>query len=166
MDEYFLTKIFLIRSRYDGSNDLSTGEVYSPAVNVWSPITPMGTKRSCLGTAAYDGLIYCVGGYDGASCLRYTFRMFKTPRASNWSLWGFIPAKRIQKRVTHFSSVERYDPLTGVWTSCPAMLTRRRYCRAVIMGKSSSPLTGIFHKFTLLKDNFISKSMRRICLVA
>ena len=99
-------------------------------------ITPMGTKRSCLGrqyyyfsikdiaeifyivnyfsanmsfeiyvnvgTASYDGLIYCCGGYDGASCL---------------------------------SSVERYDPLTGVWTSCPAMSTRRRYCRSVIMGR-------------------------------
>ena len=54
-----------------------------------------------IGTASYDGLIYCCGGYDGASCL---------------------------------SSVERYDPLTGVWTSCPAMSTRRRYCRSVIMG--------------------------------
>ena len=53
------------------------------------------------GTTSYDGLIYCCGGYDGASCL---------------------------------SSVERFDPLTGVWTSCPAMSTRRRYCRSVIMG--------------------------------
>ena len=57
---------------------------------------------SISGTASYDGLIYCCGGYDGASCL---------------------------------SSVERFDPLTGVWTSCPAMSTRRRYCRSVIMGR-------------------------------
>jgi len=32
------------------------------------------------------------------------------------------------------SSVERFDPLTGVWTSCPAMSTRRRYCRVTVLG--------------------------------
>ena len=62
----------------------------------------MGTKRSCLGVSTLDGLIYCCGGYDGASCL---------------------------------ASVERYDPLTGVWTACPAMNTRRRYCRVAVLGK-------------------------------
>ena len=62
----------------------------------------MGTKRSCLGACSLDGLMFCCGGYDGASCL---------------------------------SSVERLDPLTGVWTSCPAMSTRRRYCRVAVLGK-------------------------------
>jgi Kelch motif len=32
------------------------------------------------------------------------------------------------------SSMERYDPLTGVWSSCPAMATRRRYCRVSSLG--------------------------------
>lgn len=138
--------IVIMYSRYDGSNDLSTGECYNPQSNTWSMITPMGTKRSCLGkqcsnlsikickifyivndvstnmnlefylnigTASYDGLIYCCGGYDGASCL---------------------------------SSVERYDPLTGVWTSCPAMSTRRRYCRSVIMGMTKN-VNDFFHMY-------------------
>ena len=35
----------------------------------WTDISPMGTKRSCLGAVAMDGLIYCCGGYDGQSCL-------------------------------------------------------------------------------------------------
>lgn len=63
---------------------------------------------------------FCLGGYDGASCL---------------------------------SSVERFDPLTTVWSkkfscqlvtcetsfvihiigSCPAMSTRRRYCRVAVL---------------------------------
>ena len=80
---------------------MTTGEYYNPAANTWQNITPMGTRRSCLGICAYDGLIYCVGGYDGASCL---------------------------------SSVERYDPLTAMWTSSPAMNTKRRYCRSVVLG--------------------------------
>lgn len=31
------------------------------------------------------------------------------------------------------SSVEYYDPLTGIWSSCPAMSTRRRYCRVAVL---------------------------------
>lgn len=34
------------------------------------------------------------------------------------------------------NSMERFDPLTGVWTSCPAMLLRRRYCRLAVLGES------------------------------
>ncbi len=73
----------------------------------WTPITPMGTKRSCLGACSLEGLMFCCGGYDGASCL---------------------------------SSVERLDPLTGVWTSCPAMSTRRRYCRVAVLGMNYLPV--------------------------
>jgi len=43
--------------RYDGSNDLASGECYNPMSNNWSFITPMGTRRSCLGIAGYDGLV-------------------------------------------------------------------------------------------------------------
>lgn len=34
--------------------------------------------------------------------------------------------------ITNFS-MERYDTLTGVWSSCPAMNTRRRYCRLAVL---------------------------------
>ena len=79
----------------------------------------MGTKRSCLGVCSLDGLIYCCGGYDGASCL---------------------------------SSVERYDPLTGVWPSCPAMNTRRRYCRVAVLGNENklSLLPGLWPDFKII----------------
>lgn len=30
-------------------------------------------------------------------------------------------------------TVERYDTLTGVWSSCPPMNTRRRYCRLAVL---------------------------------
>lgn len=34
------------------------------------------------------------------------------------------------------SSMERFDPLTGIWCSCPAMNTRRRYCRISVVGRT------------------------------
>ena len=50
---------------YDGACDLSSCEMYNPALNKWMNITAMGTKRSCLGVGSNNGLIYCVGGECG-----------------------------------------------------------------------------------------------------
>lgn len=38
--------------------------------------------------------------------------------------------------------MERYDPLTGVWSSCPAMSTRRRYCRLAVLDNCIYALGG------------------------
>lgn len=32
------------------------------------------------------------------------------------------------------SSVERYDPLTGIWTSCPALACKRRHTKVAVLG--------------------------------
>jgi kelch-like protein 17 (actinfilin) len=58
-----LRKILYVCGGYDGETDLATSESYNPLTNEWTSITPMGTKRSCLGTCAFDGLLYAAGGY-------------------------------------------------------------------------------------------------------
>ena len=78
---------------YDGSTDLATGESYNPLHNQWTPIPPMGTKRSCLGVAALDGLLYSCGGYDGASCLASVERF--DPLAG---VWTSCPAMSTRRR--------------------------------------------------------------------
>ena len=40
------------------------------------------------------------------------------------------------------ATVERYDPLAGVWTSCPPMMTRRRYCRIAVLDNCIYALGG------------------------
>ena len=57
-----------------------------------------------VGVCGWNGLVYAVGGYDGASCL---------------------------------NSVERYDPLIGIWSSVAAMNLKRRYLKAVVLGKEA-----------------------------
>ena len=83
---------------YDGTSDLSCGEVFNPATNIWSPITPMGTKRSCLGIATFDGLIYCAGGYDGASCLSSVERYDPLT-----GVWTSCPAMNTRRRYCRIS---------------------------------------------------------------
>lgn len=33
----------------------------------WRPVASMSTRRSSVGVCVLDGLLYAVGGYDGAS---------------------------------------------------------------------------------------------------
>ena len=78
---------------FDSTNDLASAECFNPQINKvgdkcstktltymitiqWTDISPMGTKRSCLGAVAMDGLIYCCGGYDGQSCLSTVERCY------------------------------------------------------------------------------------------
>ena len=42
-------------------------QVYDPKTNEWRYIAPMSTRRSSVGVGVLGGLLYAVGGYDGAS---------------------------------------------------------------------------------------------------
>lgn len=48
-----LEKLLYVVGGYDGAADLATAECYDHQVNKWTAITPMGTKRSCLGNMGY-----------------------------------------------------------------------------------------------------------------
>lgn len=128
--------------RYDGVTDLSTAECYNPMTNAWQYITPMGTKRSCLGICSFDGLIYIGGGYDGASCLS-SFERYDTLTG----VWSSCPTMGTRRRYCRLAvvdnciyalggfdssnyqaSVEKLDPRVGRWMAVPSMTSRRSSC--------------------------------------
>lgn len=53
------------------------------------------------------------------------------------------------------SSMERFDPLCGVWCSCPAMNTRRRYCRIAVVGNILFISIIFVTSFLFILDNSI-----------
>ncbi|KAJ8953691.1 hypothetical protein NQ314_007299 [Rhamnusium bicolor] len=127
---------------YDGASDLATAECYNPLTNIWCSITPMGTKRSCLGICSFDGLIYVCGGYDGASCLSSMERFDPLT-----GIWCSCPAMNTRRRycriavvenciyalggfdsTNYQASVEQFDPREGTWNSVPSMSSRRSSC--------------------------------------
>lgn len=127
--------------------DLSTAESYNPSTNTWQYITPMGTKRSCLGICAFDGLLYVAGGYDGASCLS-SFERYDT-LTGVWSSCLSMSMRRRYCRLAvldncifavggfdssnYQASVERFDPRIGQWHSVPDMSTRRSSCGVSVL---------------------------------
>lgn len=127
---------------YDGVTDLSTAECYNPMTNTWQYITPMGTKRSCLGICSFDGLLYVGGGYDGASCLS-SFERYDTLTG----VWSSCPTMGSRRRYCRLAvvdncifalggfdssnyqaSVEKFDPRVGRWMAVPSMTSRRSSC--------------------------------------
>ena len=44
---------------------LSTVEKYDPVTRKWRPSAEMTTKRSRVGVAVVDDVLYAIGGYDG-----------------------------------------------------------------------------------------------------
>ena len=51
----------------DGSNYLSSCEVYDAAADRWRAIAPMGSKRDALAAAVVEGRLYALGGSDGSN---------------------------------------------------------------------------------------------------
>lgn len=54
-------------------------------------------------------------------------------RAGPGTRAAFLPLLKVSGR-PGVHSAERYDPLTGTWTSIAAMTTRRRYVRVAMLG--------------------------------
>nr|7ON7_A Chain A, SAKe6BE-L2 [synthetic construct]7ON7_B Chain B, SAKe6BE-L2 [synthetic construct] len=142
---------------YDGSPDYSTGthlnsvEAYDPERNEWSLVAPLSTRRSGVGVAVLNGLIYAVGGYDGSPDYSTGTHLNSVeaydPERNEWSLVAPLSTRRSGVGVavlngliyavggydgspdystgTHLNSVEAYDPERNEWSLVAPLSTRR-----------------------------------------
>lgn len=52
---------------FNGSLRVRTVDVYDPVKDVWTTVKPMEARRSTLGAAVLDNMVYAVGGFDGST---------------------------------------------------------------------------------------------------
>lgn len=52
---------------FNGSLRVRTVDMYDPVKDVWTSCPSMEARRSTLGVAVLNTVIYAVGGFDGAS---------------------------------------------------------------------------------------------------
>ncbi|WP_368292719.1 kelch repeat-containing protein [Dehalobacter sp. TBBPA1] len=112
---------------FDGSNVLSTSEVYGNN-NQWSSLVSMPTARKDLGLAAVNGKLYAIGGNNGTSYLS-TVEQYDT-QTGTWSTKTAMPTARSKFGITVVSgkiyviggyngtslnTVEEYNPDTDTW---------------------------------------------------
>ncbi|KAK7878307.1 hypothetical protein WMY93_031126 [Mugilogobius chulae] len=134
---------------FDGSTGLSTVEAYNSKTDEWFHVLPMSTRRSSVGVGVVNGILYAVGGYDGATrqCLS-TVEAYN-PKSNTWSYIAEMGTRRSGAGVCavnnllyvvggddgscNLASVEFYNPGTDKWTLLPTcMSTGRSYAGVTV----------------------------------
>ncbi|XP_057166145.1 kelch-like protein 2 isoform X2 [Ursus arctos] len=121
---------------------LSSVEAYNIKSNEWFHVAPMNTRRSSVGVGVVGGLLYAVGGYDGASrqCLS-TVECYNAT-TNEWTYIAEMSTRRSGAGVGVLNnllyavgghdgplvrkSVEVYDPTTNSWRQVADMNMCRR----------------------------------------
>ncbi|XP_023581243.1 kelch-like protein 2 isoform X4 [Trichechus manatus latirostris] len=121
---------------------LSSVEAYNIKSNEWFHVAPMNTRRSSVGVGVVGGLLYAVGGYDGASrqCLS-TVECYDAV-TNEWTYTAEMSTRRSGAGVGVLNnllyavgghdgplvrkSVEVYDPTTNGWRQVADMNMCRR----------------------------------------
>jgi N-acetylneuraminic acid mutarotase len=159
-------------------------EEYDPARNSWSncggTCAPKTTSRYGFAMAVVNGIVYAIGGHDGAGRLA-TVEAYD-PVANGWSARAPMPTSREQLAASaaagriyaiggwstaNLDVVEEYDPATNTWSNCggtcAALPTARRYAAsAAVRGKiyvigGAGPL-GTVERFDPVANSWVSRS--------
>ncbi|XP_063166875.1 kelch-like protein 2 isoform X4 [Candoia aspera] len=121
---------------------LSSVEAYNMKTNEWFHVAPMNTRRSSVGVGVVGGMLYSVGGYDGASrqCLS-TVECYNY-NSNEWTYVAEMSTRRSGAGVGVLNnlmyavgghdgplvrkSVEVYDPTINTWKQVAEMNMCRR----------------------------------------
>jgi len=109
-------------------------EEYDPASDTWVSKAPMPIARALFGTTVYQGKIYCIGGYNGAT-------VYYGPESWDWK--------------TEYYDVdanEVYDPATDTWQTVASLPTPRFSAATNIVDGKIYVIGG--HTMTDLWSNF------------
>lgn len=149
----------------DGSQYLSSVEMYDPATNRWTPVAPMGTARSALAAVALGINLYALGGEDESKNSLSSMEMYD-PATNRWSAVAPMGTERSAlaavanggkiyalggvttgpkygaSSARKLSSAEMYDPATKKWSTVAPMRSIRSTLAAVSLAGKIYALGG------------------------
>jgi len=118
---------------------MATNECYDPKTNTWITLTSMPTPRYDFAIAAYEGKIYCIGGYGytekGLTYSPLTVNEAYDIATDSWSTKAAIPFSggRTEAQVVDgkifvidedLNTLFMYDPVTDLWITKTSMPNR------------------------------------------
>jgi hypothetical protein len=141
----------LVAGGYNGSNDVSSAELYDPTTNTWSAAGSMATAReSHTATVLGSGKVLVAGGSTGSG---YTNSAeVYDPTTNSWSAAASMATARLGQTATllgtgwvlvaggfnsssgYLSSAELYDPTTNSWSAAGSMANARASHTATLLG--------------------------------
>jgi len=146
------TCLYAIGGTSDGSNDLTTVEMYDPSSNAWSTVASLNTGRQILAAAsgpcqdnAISRCLYAIGGLNGSSTFLSSVESYTLPNA--WIYVASLGTARTTLGATSgpcqgntgttclyalggynngdLSSVEMYTPGNNNWSAVAPLNTAR-----------------------------------------
>lgn len=118
---------------FDGSTSVSFGYKLDPALNVWTPISPLSAARQKPAAVFIDGLLYIVGGWDSNGSVTNELAIYN-PEMDSWragapSIAGYAASSAVSldgklyviggcgSDFCGVPDVYRYDPGLDSWES-------------------------------------------------
>ena len=118
----------------DGTEILSSIEIYDPQTNQWTYGPSMSVRRSGLRAVLHRGKIYAMGGYDGQDILSSVECLDPQRLLPGWKLVAPMMSQRsnfatssIEDKIQViggyrpggvFRQCETYNPETNTWSPC------------------------------------------------
>ena len=106
-------------------------ESYDPATNQWTAVTPMNTRRIGHGLVSAQGKLFAVGG------------LMRDDQGEDYLL----------------TSVECFDPSTGVWSTIAALNTARSYLAVAVLGEKLYAIGGCSEDMVLSSTECLDLSV-------
>lgn len=135
---------------FDGSTGLNSAEVFDPKLQEWRMIAAMSVRRSSVGVAVLNNMIWACGGYDGSTRQCLSSVESYDPQTDTWSKMAEMSSRRSGAGVGVCNnllfavgghdgplvrkSVECYNPETNSWSSVSDMSFCRRNAGVVSHG--------------------------------
>ena len=152
----------LVAGGTDGTNVLSSAEVYSPSSGEWTPTGSMAEARKSFQSVALpDGRVLVTGGLDGSGSVLTGAELYD-PASGTWSSAGTLVVGRSFHTATLLTSgqvlvtggctvsgcstftgeSELYDPATNSWSPSGSLGTARWYHTATLLGSGQVLVVG------------------------
>jgi len=142
-------KIYAIGGEGTDNKAVNTVEIYDPLTNTWTTAAPMLTPRTHMATTTLGGLIYVFGGRSTGSNMDVLPPSAECydPATGRWKVLAPPLSRRsggaavvVDNKIlvcggdtvtadmqsVMVASIEQYDPVADVWSTCPWALSTPR----------------------------------------
>ena len=153
----------LVAGGWDGTNYVTSAELYDPNTGKWTRTGSMTTNRSYhTATMLPTGKVLVVGGYGNESPYNlFSAELFPSPATGTWTNTGFTAFSRVSHTATLLrdgrvlvtggtgsgNTAELYDPISGTWTNTGGMGRARWHHTATLLTNGNVLVAGGDYNF-------------------
>ena len=149
----FINGMLYVTGGVDSENTLASTLAYDPSLDQRTEKAPMPSAREYLTSAVIDNKLYVIGGRTNGMAFNVDATEVYHPVTDNWTKLDLMPSKRRRLSAATialngsiyvfggeqpsgtFNNNEKFDVISGTWSSEVSMPTARHGLATVAIGK-------------------------------